>query len=633
MATRASRVGPTAKWDEFSLGLPPLPVPRGVPTGRVLTSGRQLMLVHLSRIKKAIFRVSVPAFAWRESVKHFRKKPLSIPDRDSNLDLLIISSLVYRKRHALGHAATEAGGVLGAMRILLLKLPRPWIVDEKKDDGYTALHLAALNNHVKVAEQLVHQGKANMDLQNVNLQTALHLAVERQHTEIVMLLVREGSNLNIPDKDGDTPLHEALRHHTLSQLRQLQDVQDVGKLLIGLGSQGADKKSSASIACFLACNGADLSIKNKKGQTPLDLCPDPNLCKALTKCHKDKSSNQIEPRRPDGQGGDDFVTLDECLVCSDLKRDTLFKPCGHVACCSVCSPRVKKCLICREPVVNRVKELGRLNIEEGNPHLHGGRMETRLGKTTPSSPERDSNLDLPVLCGPAKHETGMLANYATKADNVSSLLGPTEKHDLSLWTRHVPNVRRSHVGVSYLPETSREEDPPLLKLSKHHLEYTSRSGLGNKRNNNIQVWPQFLHQQNVLLADSSTTLAPPGWQCFLGRTLEFISILGDNLDGSTLLRTPPKSTDKGTWQGYDAQAWTCQKMYTTEVADIEQSTRCRHIGSNMLEPIGDCMMPQDTPHHKVVISAIFETRGDFQSNRAVELTSRCLKQFLVESED
>jgi len=37
-----------------------------------------------------------------------------------------------------------------AMRILLKKLPRVWIVDEKKDDGYTALHLAALNNHVEV---------------------------------------------------------------------------------------------------------------------------------------------------------------------------------------------------------------------------------------------------------------------------------------------------------------------------------------------------------------------------------------------------------------------------------------------------------------------------------------------------
>ena len=71
------------------------------------------------------------------------------------------------------------------MKILLSKIPRHWIVDEKKDDGYTALHLAALNNHVEVAELLVNQGKANMDIQNVNLQTALHLAVERQHTQIV----------------------------------------------------------------------------------------------------------------------------------------------------------------------------------------------------------------------------------------------------------------------------------------------------------------------------------------------------------------------------------------------------------------------------------------------------------------
>ena len=58
---------------------------------------------------------------------------------------------------------------------------------------------------------------------------------------------------------------------------------------LGLSLQGSEKKSSsASIACFLAANGADLNLKNKKGQTPLDLCPDPNLCKALAKCFTDR---------------------------------------------------------------------------------------------------------------------------------------------------------------------------------------------------------------------------------------------------------------------------------------------------------------------------------------------------------
>ena len=57
----------------------------------------------------------------------------------------------------------------------------------------------------------------------------------------------------------------------------------------------------------------------------------------------------------EGDADDDPATLDECMVCSDHKRDILFKPCGHVACCSPCSVRVKKCLICREGTTSRVK--------------------------------------------------------------------------------------------------------------------------------------------------------------------------------------------------------------------------------------------------------------------------------------
>ncbi|CAG2053512.1 unnamed protein product [Timema podura] len=75
----------------------------------------------------------------------------------------------------------------------------------------------------------------------------------------------------------------------------------------------------------------------------------------------------------------------------------------------------------KEPHLCNSKELGRLNLEKVYPHLCGGRVENNLGKTTPSSPDRDSNLDLPVLGSRAQPETSALANYATEADKPSQL--------------------------------------------------------------------------------------------------------------------------------------------------------------------------------------------------------------------
>lgn len=107
------------------------------------------------------------------------------------------------------------------------------------------------------------------------------------------------------------------------------------------------------------------------GQTPLDLCPDPNLCKTLSTYQKGGPiSNSIEANSAAAAPGEpitdeasndnpdrstNMTTVDECLVCSDLKKEILFQPCGHITCCSACGPRVKKCLVCRETVTNRIK--------------------------------------------------------------------------------------------------------------------------------------------------------------------------------------------------------------------------------------------------------------------------------------
>nr|CAD7424179.1 unnamed protein product [Timema monikensis] len=46
----------------------------------------------------------------------------------------------------------------------------------------------------------------------------------------------------------------------------------------------------------------------------------------------------------------------------------------------------------------------KVELEEVNPHLRGGRVENHLGKTAPSSPDQDLKLDLPILSNRAQHD-------------------------------------------------------------------------------------------------------------------------------------------------------------------------------------------------------------------------------------
>ncbi|CAG2056620.1 unnamed protein product [Timema podura] len=63
-------------------------------------------------------------------------------------------------------------------------------------------------------------------------------------------------------------------------------------------------------------------------------------------------------------------------------------------------------------IIIRNPESRRLNLEEVSPHLRGGSVKKHLGKTTPSSADRDSNLDSPVLCSLAQHKTSASTNYS-----------------------------------------------------------------------------------------------------------------------------------------------------------------------------------------------------------------------------
>nr|CAD7424085.1 unnamed protein product [Timema monikensis] len=105
-----------------------------------------------------------------------------------------------------------------------------------------------------------------------------------------------------------------------------------------------------------------------------------------------------------------FVQLFDCSVARLFSHSPIRLPtCSIIHLLSLPSPRQGSLSVVNSRPLHRSLALsnglgiGKVELEEVNPHLRGGRVENHLGKTTPSLPDRDSNLDLPVLSSRAQH--------------------------------------------------------------------------------------------------------------------------------------------------------------------------------------------------------------------------------------
>lgn len=43
-----------------------------------------------------------------------------------------------------------------------------------------------------------------------------------------------------------------------------------------------------------------------------------------------------------------------CEVCTENQIDVIMLPCNHMFCCTTCSPRIKKCMVCKELVDDKI---------------------------------------------------------------------------------------------------------------------------------------------------------------------------------------------------------------------------------------------------------------------------------------
>lgn len=100
--------------------------------------------------------------------------------------------------------------------------------------------------HPDEIQRLLELG-ADINIQNYKGKTGLHCAAKAGFLKVVNLLIEKGATVDAIDKDGETPLFEAIR----STIKN-------------------GEKQRAALEALLT-KGADPNVKNRKGQTPLQI--------------------------------------------------------------------------------------------------------------------------------------------------------------------------------------------------------------------------------------------------------------------------------------------------------------------------------------------------------------------------
>ncbi|KAH9372335.1 hypothetical protein HPB48_015985 [Haemaphysalis longicornis] len=89
-------------------------------------------------------------------------------------------------------------------------LRRPDVVNIPKEDGFTALHLAAVNGHYKIAQTLLTKGRCNLELRNNKQETPLiEQQLEDRKLAPICYLANRGADLYKKNNNGVSPLDTA----------------------------------------------------------------------------------------------------------------------------------------------------------------------------------------------------------------------------------------------------------------------------------------------------------------------------------------------------------------------------------------------------------------------------------------
>uniref|UniRef100_A0A4W6G587 Euchromatic histone-lysine N-methyltransferase 1a n=1 Tax=Lates calcarifer TaxID=8187 RepID=A0A4W6G587_LATCA len=148
-------------------------------------------------------------------------------------------------------------------------------ISHKDIMGFTCLHLAAKLGHYDIVHHLLSKASKYINCQDEGGWTPITWAIEYKHKELVYLLLARGADVNIRDKEENVCLHWAALTGCDDVAQSLLDAQcDLSAVNIHGDSplHVAARENHLQCVMLFLSRGADVTQRNKEGETALDCC-------------------------------------------------------------------------------------------------------------------------------------------------------------------------------------------------------------------------------------------------------------------------------------------------------------------------------------------------------------------------
>ena len=140
-------------------------------------------------------------------------------------------------------------------------------VNAAQGDGMTALHWAAMNGDVELAQMLIVAGANVKATTRLGSYTPLYLASQQGHGNVVQALIKAGGDVKAGTPNGTTPLMVAAASGEVDAVTALLDAGADVNAKDGVRAQTpimyAAASNRAAVIELLASKGADLKATSK----------------------------------------------------------------------------------------------------------------------------------------------------------------------------------------------------------------------------------------------------------------------------------------------------------------------------------------------------------------------------------